>query len=69
MIKKELMKKNMHCGIVRCLNLGVGLTYEITQNINVHDGLFNGTSGILKYIQYMTGFEKPMALWFEFEDE
>ena len=51
------------------MNLGIGLTYEITQNINVHDGLFNGTSGILRFVQYTVGFERPMALWFEFEEE
>ena len=69
LIAAALLKRNEFSGISRCLNLGIGLTYEITQNINVHDGLFNGTSGILRFVQYTVGFERPMALWFEFEEE
>ena len=63
-----LNKQNVFGGVARSLDLAVGLTYETTQNINVQDGLFNGTSGILKFIQYMDGYEKPVALWFQFEE-
>ena len=65
----ELNKTNMRSGVLRCLDLAIGLTYEITQNLNVQDGLFNGTSGILKFIQYREGYEKPIALWLELEEE
>ena len=68
LIVEALSKKNEFGGLCRSLALGVGLTYDITQNLNVQDGLFNGTSGVLKFIQYMTGYEKPVALWFLFED-
>ena len=69
LVIKALNKKNVYGGVARCLDLAVGLTYDLTQNINVQDGLFNGTSGVLRFIQYMTGFEKPVALWFEFDEE
>ena len=56
-------------GAKQYLNLGIGLTYEVNSNLNVQDGLVNGSSGILKYIQYVEAFEKPIALWFLFENE
>ena len=67
-VKKELAKQEDHGGTTRCLQLGIGLTYEVDQNINVLDGLFNGTSGTLQFIQYMDMYDKPVALWFQFED-
>ena len=69
LVKKEIEKSETQAGTTRYLQLGIGLTYEIDHNINVEDGLFNGTNGILQYIQYMDMYEKPVALWFKFEHD
>ena len=68
-VQKELDKDDDNSGTSQFLQLGIGLTYELNTNLNVQDGLANGTSGILKYIQYMPAFDKPTTLWFEFEHE
>ena len=39
----------------------------ITTNIDVSDGLFNGATGIIRFIeQSLQG--APMAIWIEFDD-
>lgn len=45
------------------------LTYDIIINLDVLDGLVNGTSGRLKYIQFVPGYKNPTILWFDFPEE
>ena len=69
LVKKKLDDEEALSGTFQELKLGIGITYEVNYNINVEDGLANGTSGILKYIQYVPTYHKPMAVWLEFEEE
>lgn len=49
------------------LYLCEGLIYDIVVNIDVSDGLVNGCSGQLKYIQYTPKSDNPSILWFLFD--
>ena len=53
----------------RTLEVAIGLIYEVTHNLNVQDGLVNGAAGYLRYVQFSDISDRPMALWFEFEEE
>lgn len=46
--------------------LMVGLRYMITANIDVGDGLFNGASGVLRFIEIVS--QKAEAVYIEFDD-
>lgn len=54
-------------GLPHQLHLQVGIRYMITLNINIADGLFNGASGILKFIE-MSQTKGPQAVWIQFDD-
>lgn len=51
------------------LALCENLTYDIIINLDVTDGLANGTSGRLKKIQYFKGIRNPAILWFDFTEK
>lgn len=52
-------------GLASEIILQTGIRYMITANINVSDGLFNGASGILKFIQFVDGKAETLFLQFE----
>lgn len=54
--------------LCKSLNVGVGLIYDIIVNLDVKDGLANGTTGEVKRIEYMPGYSKPFIIWFDFSD-
>ena len=54
--------------LVRDLELAIGLLYELTYNINIPDGLVNGAYGYLRHVQFSDSNDKPIAVWFEFEE-
>ena len=56
------------CHLVRNLYLCEGLTYDLVKNMNVSDGLANGSSCVLELIQYDEQFKKPSILWVSFSD-
>ena len=53
--------------LVYKLYVALELRYEITSNINLTDGLVNGTSCVLKQIQYIGNIQKPAILWVLFD--
>ena len=53
-------------GLPSNIILKTGIRYMITVNIDVSDGLVNGTSGVLKKIDCSTN-DSPLLLWFDFE--
>ena len=57
-------------GLSSCLQLGVGLHYEVTANINVEDGLTNGAAGTVKLIDHrLHNTNRPSIIWVHFDDE
>lgn len=52
----------------KIVNVGVGLIYDVIVNVDVKDGLANGTTGQVKRIEYLEGFNKPYIIWFDFKD-
>ena len=58
-------------GIPYQVKLKVGATYMVPINIDVADGIFNGTTGILQHIEYATtaeGIEIPIRAYLDFQD-
>ena len=53
-------------GLPTTIILKTGIRYMITVNIDVSDGLVNGTSGVLRKIDCSTN-NTPLLLWFDFE--
>ena len=49
------------------LGLAVGLRYDITSNINVKDGLVNGSSCTIRHIEYLSS-PLPSIVWVQFDN-
>ena len=53
----------------KVLTVKVGMKYNISVNVNVEDGLANGTTGKVKFIEYkIEGSNRPSIIWMKFED-
>lgn len=51
------------------LTVAVGMIYVMTVNVCVEDGLTNGSTGVVKSIEYkMEGTNRPSVIWVLFED-
>ena len=71
-IKTKLKKADAHetLNLETKLDLAVSLRYDITINICVEDGLTNGTSCVLKRIQYLEDkCPVPSVLWVSFDNK
>ena len=72
-IRDELLKivgkldRNQTQGLSNIVHLKIGIRYMITTNIDVSDGLVNGTSGYLRKIDTNSD-QTPTILWFDFEN-
>jgi hypothetical protein len=53
-------------GLPSSLILQVGVRYMVTSNIDVSDGIFNGATGVLQFIELLDG--KPEAIYLAFDD-
>lgn len=58
-------------GIMLSLPLKIGIRYMVIVNLNVSDGLCNGSTGILKHITFeeKSGEKVPKILWMDFKSE
>ena len=56
-------------GLPRIITLKEGIKYMITTNIEVSDGLVNGSSGVLRSIQTRNNGEYVEMIWIEFDNE
>ena len=53
----------------KVLTVKVGMKYNISVNVNVEDGLANGTTGKVKSKEYkIEGSNRPSIIWMKFED-
>ena len=53
----------------KVLTVKVEMKYNISVNVNVEDGLANGTTGKVKFIEYkIEGSNRPSIIWMKFED-
>ena len=66
-IKLIPKESTLTANLCKVLELGIGLHYELLHNLDVSDGLANGTTGQLKYIEYIENYDKPAILWIKFE--
>ena len=63
-------KSNDTGNLSEVLNVAVGLCYDTTHNISVHDGICNGTPCILRKIHYLEHNNPiPSCLWVEFPEK
>jgi len=71
---KERIKRNISAqpsataNLHQTVHLGISLRYSITSNINVEDGITNGSEGILMKIEYEQNRTIPKVLWMKFDD-
>jgi hypothetical protein len=49
------------------LNVAVSLTYLTSINLDVEDGIVNGSTCIVKHIQYNDELDNPTTIWVEFD--
>lgn len=60
---------NKECKILPLkILLKLGITYMVTSNINVIDGLVNGACGVRKYIEFKENEMMPSVVWFDFNN-
>ena len=51
------------------LDIVVNMIYDLTVNVNTEDGLANGATCVLKFIDYrQAGTPRPSILWVQFDD-
>ena len=61
--------ENPPANMEKVLTVKVGMKYNISVNVNVENGLANGTTGKVKFIEYkIEGSNCPSIIWMEFED-
>ena len=57
---------NLHCS----LTVVVDMIYDINININTEDGLANGASCVVKFIEYKQAIQnRPSIIWVQFDNE
>lgn len=64
-------KRHETMGIPKEISLKVGAKYMMTYNVDVEDGLCNGTTGTLQRIDFGTnseGDKKPLRLWMKYDE-
>ena len=66
---KTIDMYDCQAGLNRILNIAVSLMYSISLNLNLQDGLVNGSSCTVKSIQYQEQLTNPSIIWVEFEDK
>jgi ATP-dependent exoDNAse (exonuclease V) alpha subunit len=54
-------------GLPSQITLQTGVRYMITANVDVSDGLFNGATGVMRFIEKTVA--GPVAVWIHFDDE
>ena len=73
-IKKKLLNslpKNQSdtANLAKEVELAIGMKYDLTANIGVEDGLTNGASCEVKFIEYKTETPRPSIVWVRFMDD
>ncbi|KAG5666208.1 hypothetical protein PVAND_017645 [Polypedilum vanderplanki] len=63
----ESLDKKLTQNLPRQLDLVIGLRYMVSTNIDVSDGLFNGASGFLRFVEISN--RKINAVYIEFDDK
>ena len=54
--------------LMKLLTVAVGMIYVMTVNVDVEDGLTNGSTGVVKLIEYrMEGTNRPSIIWVLFD--
>ncbi|KAL8608417.1 hypothetical protein ACOMHN_002650 [Nucella lapillus] len=67
MERAKSLPPNETYGLPSELDLKVTARYMMTVNVCTEDGLVNGATGTLKYIQYSTQTHQPIRVWIEFD--
>ncbi|KAL8594329.1 hypothetical protein ACOMHN_053246 [Nucella lapillus] len=67
MERAKSLPPNETYGLPSELDLKVTARYMMTVNVCTEDGLVNGATGTLKYIQYSAQTHQPIRVWIEFD--
>ena len=65
--KRAPIKAGDAMGLAKDYRTAVGLRNEMTVNMDVNDGLVNGSGGVVRYIQ-CNATNVPVIIWVEFDD-
>ena len=51
------------------LTVAAGMKYVMSVNVNLEDGLTNGATGVVKFVEYkIEGSNRPSIIWMKFDD-
>lgn len=69
-ILKRLCKDSCNTmGLMHLLTVVVGMIYDLTINIDTEDGLTNGASCVVKFVENkQAGTDRPSIVWVKFDD-
>lgn len=62
------MPRHLTYGLPYTLLLKVGIKYIMTVNVDIEDGLVNGATGTLRYIEFNENTKIPQVLYIEFDE-
>ena len=62
-------KQSDTANLAKEVELAIGMKYDLTANIEVTDGLTNGSSCQVKLFEYKTKSQRPSIVWVKFNDE
>jgi ATP-dependent DNA helicase PIF1 len=66
---KKLSKMSDTANLMCNLKLAVNCRYQTTINIDVEDGMINGSGSVAKKFQFLTESKIPSIVWIQFDDE
>ena len=69
LLKLSKKQKKDIGSLIPSLELAIGLHYELVYNLDVKDGLTNGSKGQIKHFTFLGGYDKPAIIWLLFEHE
>ena len=57
-------------GLQYMFTVVVGMIYDLTVNLDTEDGLTNGASCVVKFVEYkQAGIDRPSIIWVMFNDK
>ena len=63
----ENRERSMTNGLAKSIWLKIGIRYMVVVNISVVDGIVNGSTGVLRQIDYIN--QRPIRIWIEFDEK
>lgn len=69
LVKSLPEKQSNTANLAKEVELAISMKYDLTANIEIEDGLTNGSSCELKKLEYKTLSQRPSIAWVKFDDD